>query len=299
MAQASATQRQITLRIPRVLVFAVLAAVGLGVFIGLLFLWVALSTGAAAAKADSFMNSIAAGDYEGAYRLASNEFREAQGLDRLTLEMTTLGPARFETLPWKERTLQRTGFTFFGGTLETVEGARVPFTIQMVDRPGGWAVLALSDTASSRYGAGVWFRQAPAESVTFDLVRNTLLDLNEAVQARNFEQFYNKIEGTWRLQIKLSPIGKAFDVLVEQDAEFSQVGELQPVFSEPPDLYDSTNCGAFGGGCTKTATGDLLANGHYQLDSGLLEFELVFRYRHPEWSLACAIDRRCIVSLEP
>ena len=298
LTEAGADQRQIDIRIPKVLVYLFWTAVGIGVFIGLLFLWVAATTGPAAAAADRFFGSIIQGDLRAAYDMASADFRQEQSEERFALEIATLGPTKFQPQPWRERTLQRDGFSFLRGTLETKSGKTVDFTAQMLKEDDGWKVLALTDRARLRVGPGAWFRQVPAESVLRAMAKKTLLDLNEAVQARDFNRFYDKIPGTWRLNIKVSTIAGHFDKLVEDKVDFAEIADLEAVFDRPPGFYDTSSCGAFGGGCRRSQTGDLVLAGHYPLGSGVLNFELVYRYRHPDWTLACDVERQCIVSVE-
>ena len=292
-------QSQFTIRIPRFLVFIFWIVVGLGVLVGLLFLWVAASTGPAAAAADRFFGSIVEGDMQAAYGLASDDFRQDQSADRFALEMATLGPASFKLQPWRERTLQRRGYSFLFGTMETKSGQTVDVTAQMLNEDGDWKVFSMTDRARVGVGPGAWFLQIPAEFLLREMVEETLLDLNEAVQAGDFETFYRKTAGTSVAEVKVAPVAESFDKLVEANVDITEIANLEAFFDQPPGFFHRTTCGAFGSGCRKTQLGELVLAGHFSLGTEVLRFDLAYRYLHPDWTLACSSERECIVSLEP
>lgn len=296
MIDNTAEAQRLTFRIPKVLVYLFWAAIGLSIFVGLLFLWVAATTGPPAKAADEFFASILSGDTTEAYGLASSFFRDEQSLERLGQELAALKPVSIELEPWEDRVLQRNGFSPLNGMLQTESGRSVPIIVQVVNEDGEWKMLAVTDDTRANIGAGLWFKQTPVESEVRRIVEESLLTLNAAVQAGDFDQFANAVPSAWRLQAKLSAIGESYNRLVRQQVDFSDIVDLEAVFSEPPGLFDTTECGAFGGGCRSVGS-DLLVTGSYPRDAGELKFRLIFRYRHPNWTLACGLDRQCTVEV--
>lgn len=296
MIENNAETQQFTFRIPKVLIYLFWAAAGLGIFVGILFLWVAATTGPPARAADEFFAAVLSGDTTEAYGYASSFFREEQSLERFNDELAALEPIGIELESWEDRVLQRNGFSLLNGTLETESGKTVPIVVQMLAEEGEWKVLATTDQARAGVGPGLWFKQAPVESEVRRIVEVSLQAFNAAVQTGDFEQFSDTLPSAWRLQAKLSPIGDSFARLVERQVDFSDIAGLEPVFSEPPVIVDTTACGAFGAGCRSTGS-DLLVIGSYPRDAGELGFRLIFRYRHPNWVLACGTDRQCIVEV--
>jgi len=283
-------------RIPRVLKYLFWVVTGLGTFVGLLYLWVAVSTASPAKAADKFLAEILSGDITEAYKLVSSSFSEEQTQERFVQELMALRPVHIELKSWKDRVLQRNGFSLLSGTLQTEAGETIPITVQMLNEDEDWKVLAMVDHARRSVGPGVWFEQVPVESEVRRLVEESLLAMNDAVQVDDFGDFSSIMPRAIRIPSKKSEIGRSFDKLVEQQVDYSDIVDRETVFTEPPYLFEQKVCAAFGGGCRSLGF-ELVVTGFYPRDGDRLEFTLMYMYDHPDWVLACGLERWCIVEV--
>lgn len=283
-------------RIPRVLRWVFWAAVGLGMLVGILFLWVAVSTAPPAQAADKFFTAILSDDTTGAYGLASSPFLEGQSQNRFIQELAALKPVQIELEPWEDRVLERNGFSSLNGILRTESGEIVPIVVQMLNEDGEWKVLAMTDHIRMPVGPGLWFKQVPVESEIRRIVKESLLVLNVAVQTDDFGQFSSILPRALRVPSRMSEIGLSFDELVERRVDYSDIIDLEPVFAEPPYLFERRVCSPFGGGCSIIGF-ELVVTGSYPRDAGQLEFRLMYQYQHPDWVLVCGLERMCTVEI--
>ena len=283
-------------RVPRVLKYLFWAVIGLGIFVGLLFLWVAVSTASSAKVADEFFEAILSDDLTEAYELTSGSFLEEQSQDRFAQELMVLRPVHIELNPWEDRVLQRNKFSLLSGTLQTEPGELIPILVQMINEDGVWKVLGMTDHARRSVGPGLWFEQIPIESETRRIVEESLLAMNAAVQIDDFGHFSSIIPRGIRLQSEKSEIGRSFGKLVEQQVDYSDIVDGEAVLVESPYLFEQKVCAPFGGGCRSLGL-ELVVTGFYLSDVGRLEFTLMYKYQHPHWVLACGLERRCIVEV--
>ena len=288
--------KRATFRLPRALKYLFWAVIGLGIFVGLLYLWVAVSTASPAKAADKFLWEILSGDVTEAYKSASSRFLEEQTQDRFIKELMALRPVHVELKPWEDRVLQRNGLSLLAGTLQTEAGETIPILVHMLNEDEKWKVLSMTDHARRSVGPGVWFEQTPVESEVRRIVEESLLTMNGAVLVDDFGHFSSIIPEGIRLQSKKSEIGRSFDKLVEQQIDFSDIVDREAVFAEPPYLFDQRVCAPFGGGCRSLGF-ELVVTGFYPRDVDRLEFTLMYTYEHPHWVLACGLERWCIVEV--
>lgn len=283
---------------------AMLIGIGIGAtvlvvvaFIVSVFLWVILSTAAAASSADAFLETLSGTDPTQAYAMTSSRFQDEQSSSRFESELAAMGPVKFELLSMWRRTLPENDSVALKGALETESGAIVPFLIDMVDEDG-WKVRTVTNRMTGSIGPGAWFTGVPRESDVRQFVKDTMADLGPAVMQDSFATFIDNVPGTVMAEVASSPIKRSFEQLVAGRVDLSNIEDIEPVFDTPPDWHLITTCGSFGAGCRTVGAGTVLkASGDYALKPEPLHFELIYVYSHPDWILDCTFDRECSVAV--
>ncbi|MFL6530903.1 MAG: hypothetical protein ACJ8KX_10575 [Chthoniobacterales bacterium] len=108
----------------------------------------------------------------------------------------------------------------------------------------------------------------PAELKT--LARDSLLQFNDAVQAKDFTTFHKKISNLWREQITPDQLLKAFGSFIEQNMNIASIATVDPVF-EPAPAIDSD--------------GVLTVQGYYATKPNKVTFRLKYYNESGAWKL--------------
>lgn len=106
------------------------------------------------------------------------------------------------------------------------------------------------------------------------LVKATLLDFNEAVQVRDFSEFYTSISDEWQMSITPEKFEEAFSEFIEKGVDISQISALDASFSSAPRVV-------------KDSGRDVLSiEGSYETVPVKTKFELKFISEGGDWKLS-------------
>ena len=250
----------------------------IAVSVGGLYTWVSVATGGAKGEADAFLGRLIDGEHQQAYASASTGFRASQNEEQFESVVARLELASYKLKPWTDR-IANTRIKdriVLRGSLETEDGRRFPFTVQVVDENGNWKALSFLDEALAHIGAGAWFRQTPEGEELQNITRGTLLAFDAAIKAGDFTEFYN--DSDFR-QTRLDQIQTAFEYLSDNAVDLSGVESTNAVYDGPAEfeVVRRTKAG-------KIILGDTLSvSGKYAIDPAPVTFTVKYRYHHPVW----------------
>lgn len=243
------------------------ALVGVAAIAGFVFLIFSLTRGATDA-ANRFLALSAEGKHHEAYLATAGAFRAQQDEPGFVSMIGRLGLDDYASASWPSRSVVNDEATL-EGTVTTKSGGAIPITIKLIKEQGEWKVLALSGPQAGVQAALVG-KQIPPDDELRRLTTDTLLEFNEAIQAQDFTQFHAGVSTLWQRQITPEGLKDAFRAFADQEVDIAAIGEVAPVFTEPPALDENEL---------------LVLEGYYPTHPTQVAFELKYTYEHPEWKL--------------
>lgn len=160
--------------------------------------------------------------------------------------------AQFDTPP----ALDAENRLLVSGTFPT-EPDRIYFSLKFVYELPSWKLADAS------------IRPLPGEQGMQALVRDTLLRFNDAVQKKNFADFYANISTTWHSQVSEAQLTQAFQPFMGAGIRMDGIAKMAAVWDSPPRINPE---------------GILIVSGHYPTQPQVI-FILRYVYEVPAWKL--------------
>jgi hypothetical protein len=110
----------------------------------------------------------------------------------------------------------------------------------------------------------------PTEKEAKRLALDSLLAFNKALQAKNFDSFYERIAKLWQAQTTSAKLKETFQPFLEQDAHISGIADVEPTFDSKPAIDND---------------GFLVLKGSYPTQPSKVFFELKYVYEDDAWEL--------------
>ena len=126
---------------------------------------------------------------------------------------------------------------------------------------GGWCFDVIDADAHQKL---------PSDAALKTLVRQSLLKFNEAVQQKNFADFYNYVAVSWQEQLTVKRLQRAFQPFIDNGVNISGIQDREPVYYNPP---------------TITTEGLLVVGGYYPTTPYKVIFQAQYTYEFPAWKL--------------
>ncbi len=139
--------------------------------------------------------------------------------------------------------------------------------IELMKTLGEWRIIQAEFEVSSGQRFNLLM---PGDKALRGLVTETLLEFNNAIQAKDFRLFHAAIADMWKGQITPDQLHEAFQSFILDEADLGDVKDAVPVFDEPPILGED---------------GILTLAGHVPTAPQRVLFNLEYRYEHPAWKL--------------
>lgn len=242
-----------------------LLAVGAG-----LFFFVFAKTAPVVEASDDFLQLLGQGRVAEAYAATSTGFHAQQDEESFAFAVEQLGLTDFTSASWKKRSTNGDEGCV-EGNITKKSGNISPATIRLVKEDGEWKI------AGVRYGgvdltAVTKFAppQLPDAAELRRLARDTLLDFNIAVKAKDFTPFHAKLAGLWRRAVSAGDLQQTFQEFIDKQVDIGAIADLEPQFDPVPAI---------------DGDGVLVLSGRYELPSGPLGFLLRYGHEVGGWRL--------------
>jgi len=232
------------------------------------FLLVFYFTSGAVDDAEKFLALVAKSDLHSAYVLTASAFQAQVSEESFADQVKRLGLLDNASATWTSREIKNNQATL-SGSITTKQRGTIPLTMTLVKEGGNWRVLSL---LGPQTGVRISSRgkEVPPDERLRQLIRSSLLDLNQAIQAKDFTLFHSKISMLWRQQITSKELEQTFRSLMDAKTEFGDIKEASAVFDEVPTIDND---------------GILIVSGYFPTKGMNLQFILRYIYEHPEWKL--------------
>jgi hypothetical protein len=195
------------------------------------------------ASRDAFFALLRQTKFNEAYNSAAFAFRAQQTAANFEGIARDLRLASFPSMKWETRT-ENDGEVVFEGAAISAEGHQIPLRAAFIKEQGTWRLYSLR----SRSGAGGDEFSLKGKNPTFSasmapmpdgaelnqLVRETLIMFNQAVQTQDFRAFYESISKVWQGQVSERRLHEAFQSFIDAKVDISSVKDLDPRFEGAP-----------------------------------------------------------------
>jgi hypothetical protein len=145
---------------------------------------------------------------------------------------------------------------------------RVEFRVQYFYEHPAWKLVGINMQLVSAKSA--LQKAIPAEEELKKLLTKSLLDFDQAVKAKNFENFYKSLSQLWKGQTSPEALQKIFQQFIDKNIDISGIEDVAPVLEPKPAIKESF----------------LVVEGHYPLKSERVEFTLRYTLESSAWKLA-------------
>ncbi len=115
--------------------------------------------------------------------------------------------------------------------------------------------------------------EIPSDDEMQDIVKQTLLDFNDALQKEDFTEFHASISKVWQKQTSPEKLKTNFQNFIDGDADLSSIKSMNAKFTSPTQVTRSTG--------VKT----LETKGEYPTSPNTSTFELKYIAQGKEWKL--------------
>jgi hypothetical protein len=226
-------------------------------------------TAGAAKAGDRFLTLLGEGKAHEAYLSTSSALRAQVGEDEFTDVVKELGLTEYASSDWDTRSVGTSGVATLQGTVTTRAGGRIPLKLQFVKEQGEWKVSYVS---GSEAGMVIEHRKrdVPSEETLRRMTKEALLDFNQAIKAKDFKPFHDKIAALWKREVTPEGLQKTFQKFIDLQVDIGGIQDVNPVFDKPPALDDN---------------GSLAVSGYYPTKPLQVTFNLDYTYEHPAWKL--------------
>jgi hypothetical protein len=144
---------------------------------------------------------------------------------------------------------------------------KVIFRLKYVNESGAWKLLGAKINVLPSGPTDV---KLPGDKEIKALVRQSLLAFNDAVQAGNFREFYQRVAEMWQQQTTPEKLQKNFQSFIDQEVNIAPIATLEPTFTKPPAIDED---------------GLLQLQGSYATKPSAIRFTLAYLFEAPEWRL--------------
>jgi hypothetical protein len=236
----------------------------LGGILGLVF----YLTGGAVKAADRFLGLLGDGKVHEAYLSTSSTLRAQLEEESFTAAVKRLGLTDYASSSGTTRSVEN-NVANLEGTVTTKSGGSIPLKMKLVKEEGEWKVFSVTGSEAG-VGGDQPKREVPSDEALRRLTKESLLDFNQAVKAKDFKPFHDKIAALWKREITAEGLQKAFQGFIDREVDIAGVRDVNPEFDKPPEIDNE---------------GRLVVSGYYPTKPLRVQFTLKYAYEHPSWKL--------------
>jgi Ca2+-binding EF-hand superfamily protein len=177
-----------------------------------------------------------------------------------------------------------------GRVLELVGHYETPpvnphFSLKFYREAGEWKLLGINVDLRAAADPKAERPSPPAEAEAKKLVRQTLLDFNDAVQLKDFSAFHARASSPLRQQITPEKLREAFQSFIDRKVNIAAVKDLEPKLAGPPKV---------------DGEGVLTVKGEYPTRPTRTAFQLKYFLEKGEWRvLGVSVDTTETEQKEP
>ena len=216
---------------------------------------------------DEFLSLCGQGRITEAYQSTSDSLRAKQDEKSFAVQVRQLALDQYDSSLWISRSVVNHEGTV-SGQFKGKNGRFYDTTVSLVKENDKWKVAKIRVETFEMPNFNL--PQVPYELELRDLVKETLLQFNKAVQSGNFGLFYDTISPVWKKEITSEKLAESFKEFIENKVDISVINDLTPKFEPRP---------------TTEENGILVVAGKYISEGGNVNFQLKYVLDVNTWKL--------------
>jgi hypothetical protein len=234
--------------------------------------------------AEAFLNEIIDGDPAVAYQGAAFGLQALESERFFVMETKDIGLAGGRLADLKPLDNDGKVARFSVGAVNGT-GDPIPLVLTMQWDRGAWRAFSLKTARDQRTGLVLNPFSGQGRTLAFEeghngpmpddkeirrLVRDSMNDFAQAVQKRDFSEFYQHVSNAWREKLTEPQLERAFKGFMDQEINLTGVVDQTPIFDTQPVI---------------STEGKLVIDGHYPTTPYEVLFSFKFTFEKPEWKL--------------
>lgn len=207
---------------------------------GGMFLIVANQTSDSALAASTFLDLVNGGELEAAYSSTHPSFQDVQTQNDFLHQMKLMDMRLYSLEPWRDRRIERGWEVEYRGVLHQRNWYRDPleldFRLGLRKDNDEWRVEYFNGPYRAPFetGPGAWFSRIPSIQGLENLVRDTVLEFNQAAKSGDLTEFYEETSTALKIQVAQVQIELAYERFINEPIDLSVIASMDPVFDTLP-----------------------------------------------------------------
>ena len=203
-----------------------------------------------------------------AYASTASGFRAQMSEADFTAAVKKVGLDDYASASWNNRNVNNQDGSV-EGTVTSKKGGTTPVAIRLVYEQAAWKVVGV------RYG-GVELtdvrapKQVPPEADLRRMVKDALLDFNEAVSIKDFTGFFGRLSSSFQKEATPAKLQQAFQEFIDKGLDIGSIKNLDPQLDPPPAI---------------DGEGVLVVEGRYPTQPSAVQFTLKYVDEAGVWKL--------------
>lgn len=217
--------------------------------------------------ANRFFAAAGAGEWDAAEALLAEDFKASVNRAQLQAFIEGTRLTGFEKASWPSRKVE-SGQGMLEGTV-TASGGSVPLVVTLVKAGDAWKILRI-DKAVQGGLSPTAAPDLPSESEQVQLVRDSIRQFAESVNAKSMAAFHGRISELWKSQYTVAQLDEAYKVFFDLGQDLTVLNEFSPVFNAPASINED---------------GVMAVEGHYPTQPNQVNFGLKYILEGTAWKL--------------
>ncbi len=241
---------------------------GIGAIVVIVIVAVLFMTSGMSDTADKFFESVKSDNYDEAYSLLSEDFKNNTSKSQLKEYLTKNALTHFKKASWESRSTNG-GRGELTGSIITESGGGVPVSLSFIKGENDWKIYSIRKPTSG-IQEETETAQIPSEKDQVKLVNESMHLFAVSVKEKNMSKMFDHVSNLWQKQISVIEFDEIFGSFYQFGDALMILDQHSPQFSEKGSINEE---------------GVLLLKGLYPTKPSQLYFEQKYIYEGLGWKL--------------
>lgn len=241
---------------------------GIGAVVVIAIVAVMFMTSGMTDTADRFFTAVKSDNYDEAYYLLSEDFKNNTSKNELKAYLTSNALNNFKDTSWNNRSVNG-GRGELIGSVTTETGGVVPISLGFIKGENDWKIYSIQKPSSGIQEETV-SAQMPSEKEQIKLVSDSMHIFAISVKEKSMSKMFNHVSNLWQKQFSIAKFDEAFGSFFQFDDTLMVLDQYSPQFTDKATIDEN---------------GVLLLKGLYPTKPKQLHFEQEYIYEGLGWKL--------------
>lgn len=219
-------------------------------------------------SAEKFFGEIKNEDYDGAYALLSNAFKESSTKEDLIQFLDAARIKDINTVSWGNRKVEGNQGNL-QATVVTKSNHNIPLELFLVKEGSSWKIYSI-EMPQAGLTQKVTDTEVPSEAEAISLSKESMAQFADAITTKDFSSFHAHISELWKNQSSIEEIREAYEPIWSKGFNLSPIKSSNPSLKSPYEIDER---------------GVLRLTGFYELGEKRAYFRLLYHNENGNWML--------------